>query len=194
MCSCRRSSASRAPKVCSPVLVPQQRPLRHLLGVPWGPRNSAGRHPLQYALDRSSSAGRLLPTNSSRRSSPTLQTEISLGLHACLHLSRLRDCGSGARDGLAVEAPIAPDKALDIARAARHPRRQRHFDSYHVIRHLMNLETVNRWKARTTSTRSCSAARDGHLGVQLTTEGKARFSLRSSGDVSRWAGGKSKRI
>ena len=76
-----------------------------------------------------------------------MQTEITLGLHACLRLGRLKDAGRGdARDGLDPQAQHC-GKALDIARAARDMHGGNGIaDEYHVIRHVMNLETVNTYE------------------------------------------------
>ena len=73
-----------------------------------------------------------------------MQTEIALGLIACLHLSRLRDQGQASAEMVSLLKRNCAGKALEIARLARDMHGGNGIaDSYHVIRHLMNLETVN---------------------------------------------------
>ncbi len=73
-----------------------------------------------------------------------MQTEISIGLLACLHVSRLRDQGKATPEMLSLLKRNCAGKALDIARASRDIHGGNGIsDEYHVIRHLMNLETVN---------------------------------------------------
>ena len=73
-----------------------------------------------------------------------MQTEIVLGLHACLHLSRMRDEGKASPEMVSLLKRNCAGKALDIARLARDIHGGNGIsDEYHVIRHMLNLETVN---------------------------------------------------
>jgi glutaryl-CoA dehydrogenase len=76
-----------------------------------------------------------------------MQTEIALGLNACLRLGRLKDRGRAAPEAISLLKRNNAGKALDIARAARdmHGGNGIH-DEYHVIRHVMNLEAVNTYE------------------------------------------------
>ena len=76
-----------------------------------------------------------------------MQTEIALGLNACLRLGRLKDQGRAAPEAISLLKRNNAGKALDIARAARdmHGGNGIH-DEYHVIRHVMNLEAVNTYE------------------------------------------------
>jgi glutaryl-CoA dehydrogenase len=73
-----------------------------------------------------------------------MQTEISIGLLACLHVSRLRDQGRATAEMVSLLKRNSAGKALEVARAARDMHGGNGIsDEYHVIRHLLNLETVN---------------------------------------------------
>jgi glutaryl-CoA dehydrogenase len=76
-----------------------------------------------------------------------MQTEITLGLHACLRLGRLKDEHRDTPEMVSILKRNNAGKALDIARTARdmHGGNGIH-DEYHVIRHVMNLETVNTYE------------------------------------------------
>jgi glutaryl-CoA dehydrogenase len=76
-----------------------------------------------------------------------MQTEITLGLHACLRLGRLKDEHRDNPEMVSILKRNNAGKALDIARVARdmHGGNGIH-DEYHVIRHVMNLETVNTYE------------------------------------------------
>jgi glutaryl-CoA dehydrogenase len=76
-----------------------------------------------------------------------MQTEITLGLHACLRLGRLKDEHRDTPEMVSILKRNNAGKALDIARTARdmHGGNGIH-DEFHVIRHVMNLETVNTYE------------------------------------------------
>ena len=76
-----------------------------------------------------------------------MQTEITLGLHAALRLGRLFDEGKATPEMVSLLKRNNAGKALDIARAARDMHGGNGIvDEYHVIRHLVNLETVNTYE------------------------------------------------
>ena len=98
----------------------------------------------QYALDRAQFGRPLAANQLVQKKLADMQTEITLGLHACLHLSRLRDQGKASREMVSLLKRNCAGKALDIARLARDIHGANGIsDEYHVIRHLLNLETVN---------------------------------------------------
>ena len=76
-----------------------------------------------------------------------MQTEITLGLQACLQLGRLLDTGRGAPEAISLMKRNNCGKALDIARLARDMHGGNGIsDEYGVIRHMVNLETVNTYE------------------------------------------------
>ena len=76
-----------------------------------------------------------------------MQTEITLGLHAVLRLGRLMDEHDAAPEMISLLKRNNCGKALDIARVARDMHGGNGIvDEYHVIRHVMNLETVNTYE------------------------------------------------
>jgi glutaryl-CoA dehydrogenase len=76
-----------------------------------------------------------------------MQTEITLALSACLRLGRLKDEGRCPPEAISLLKRNNCGKSLDIARLARdmHGGNGIH-DEFHVIRHVMNLETVNTYE------------------------------------------------
>jgi glutaryl-CoA dehydrogenase len=76
-----------------------------------------------------------------------MQTEITLGLHACLRLGRLMDEHRATPEMISMLKRNSTGKALDIARQARDMHGGNGIvDEYNVIRHLLNLETVNTYE------------------------------------------------
>ena len=117
-------------------------------GICWGALGAAEfcwHAARQYAMDRKQFAGRPLAANQLvQKKLADMQTEIALGLHACLHLSRLRDQGRASPEMVSLLKRNCAGKALDIARLARDVHGGNGIsDEFHVIRHLLNLETVN---------------------------------------------------
>lgn len=98
----------------------------------------------QYALDRTQFGRPLAANQLVQKKLVDMQAEIAIGLHACLHLSRLRDQGKASPEMVSLLKRNCAGKALDIARQARDIHGGNGIsDEYHVIRHLLNLETVN---------------------------------------------------
>jgi len=76
-----------------------------------------------------------------------MQTEITLGLQACLRAGRLMDEGRLAPESISLLKRNNCGKALAIARVARDMHGGNGVsDEYHVIRHCMNLESVNTYE------------------------------------------------
>lgn len=75
-------------------------------------------------------------------------TEITLGLHAVLRVSRLKDEeGRLAPEMISMVKRNNCGKALQIARDARDMLGGNGIvDEYHIIRHVCNLETVNTYE------------------------------------------------
>src|SRR5271166_2664196 len=119
-------------------------------GIAWGALGAAEfcwHAARQYTLDRSQ-FGRPLPANQLvQKKLADMQTEISLGLQGCLRLGRLKDDGQAAPEITSIMKRNSCGKALDIARAARDMHGGNGIvDEFHVIRHVLNLETVNTYE------------------------------------------------
>ena len=116
-------------------------------GICWGAMGAAEfcwHAARQYTLDRKQFGRPLAANQLVQKKLADMQTEITLGLLGCLHLSRLRDAAKASPEMISLLKRNCAGKALDIARAARDMHGGNGIaDTYHVIRHLMNLETVN---------------------------------------------------
>ncbi len=76
-----------------------------------------------------------------------MQTEITLGLQAALQVGRLMDSGNWAPEMISLIKRNNCGKALDIARVARDMHGGNGVsDEYGVIRHMVNLESVNTYE------------------------------------------------
>jgi glutaryl-CoA dehydrogenase len=76
-----------------------------------------------------------------------MQTEIALGLQGALRLGRLMEEHSFAPQAISLMKRNNCGKALDIARMARDMHGGNGISAeYHVIRHMVNLETVNTYE------------------------------------------------
>ncbi len=116
-------------------------------GICWGSMGAAEfcwQAARQYAIDRKQFGRPLAANQLVQKKLADMQTEIALGLLACLHVSRLRDAGAASTEMVSLLKRNCAGKALDIARVARDIHGGNGIsDEYHVIRHLMNMETVN---------------------------------------------------
>jgi glutaryl-CoA dehydrogenase len=119
-------------------------------GIAWGALGAAEfcwQAARDYALARSAFGKPLAATQLIQKKLADMQTEITLGLHACLRLGRLRDKGRSTPEMVSLLKRNSCGKALDIARMARDIHGGNGIvDEYHVIRHVMNLETVNTYE------------------------------------------------
>ena len=101
----------------------------------------------QYTLDRKQFGRPLASNQLVQRKLADMQTEISIGLLACLRLGRMKDEGTAAPEITSILKRNSCGKALEIARAARDMHGGNGIvDEFHVIRHLLNLETVNTYE------------------------------------------------
>jgi glutaryl-CoA dehydrogenase len=101
----------------------------------------------QYTLDRQQFGRPLAQNQLIQKKLADMQTEITLGLQSVLRVGRLMDEGRAAPEMISLVKRNSCGKALDIARHARdmHGGNGIH-DEYHVIRHMINLETVNTYE------------------------------------------------
>ncbi len=101
----------------------------------------------QYVLDRKQFGRPLAANQLVQKKLADMQTEISLGLHAALRVARLMDAGTVTPEAISIVKRNNCGKALDIARVARDMLGANGIsDEYHVIRHMMNLESVNTYE------------------------------------------------
>lgn len=116
-------------------------------GICWGAMGAAEycwHAARRYVLERKQFGRALAANQLIQKKLADMQTEITLGLLGCLHLSRLREQGLATPEMLSLLKRNCAGKALEIARLARDMHGGNGIsDEYHVIRHLMNLETVN---------------------------------------------------
>jgi len=119
-------------------------------GIGWGALGAAEfcwHGARQYTLDREQFGKPLAATQLIQKKLADMQTEISLGLLACLQAGRLMDAGQLAPEAISLIKRNSCGKALDIARAARDMHGGNGIsDEFHIIRHVMNLEAVNTYE------------------------------------------------
>ena len=98
----------------------------------------------RYTLDRMQFGRPLAANQLVQKKLADMQTEIALGLQACLRVSRLRDEGRATPQMLSLLKRNCAGKALEIARLARDMHGANGIsDEFHVIRHMLNMETTN---------------------------------------------------
>jgi glutaryl-CoA dehydrogenase len=119
-------------------------------GIAWGALGAAEfcwHAARDYTLQRMMFGRPLAATQLIQKKLADMQTEITLGLHAVLRLGRLMDEHDAAPEMISLLKRNNCGKALDIARVARDMHGGNGIvDEYHVIRHVMNLETVNTYE------------------------------------------------
>jgi len=119
-------------------------------GIAWGALGAAEfcwHAARQYTMDRQQFGRPLAQNQLIQKKLADMQTEITLGLQAVLRVGRLMDEDRVAPEMISLIKRNSCGKALDIARMARdmHGGNGIH-DEYHVIRHMINLETVNTYE------------------------------------------------
>ena len=101
----------------------------------------------QYGLDRKQFGRPLAQTQLFQRKLADMQTEIAIGLQSCLRVGRLMDEGRFAPEMISIIKRNSCGKALEIARHARDMHGGNGISlEFGVIRHLINLETVNTYE------------------------------------------------
>jgi len=119
-------------------------------GIAWGVMGSAEacwHAARQYGLDRHQFRRPLAQTQLFQKKLADMQTEIALGLQASLRVGRLMDEANAAPEMISLIKRNNCGKALDIARMARDMHGGNGISlEYQVIRHMMNLETVNTYE------------------------------------------------
>ncbi len=119
-------------------------------GISWGALGaaefclSAAR---QYGLDRHQFGKPLAANQLYQKKLADMMTDIALGLQASLRVGRLMDEGRFHPDMISIVKRNNVGKALDIARAARDMHGGNGIsEDYQVMRHMVNLETVNTYE------------------------------------------------
>ncbi|WP_191059989.1 acyl-CoA dehydrogenase [Geminicoccus harenae] len=119
-------------------------------GISWGSMGAAEfcwHQARQYTLDRQQFGRPLAANQLIQKKLADMQTEITLGLSACLRTGRLMDQGKASPELISLMKRNNCGKALDIARVSRDMHGGNGIaDEYHVIRHVMNLEAVNTYE------------------------------------------------
>ena len=120
------------------------------LGIAWGALGAAEtcwKTALQYTLDRQQFGRPLAANQLIQKKLADMQTDIAIGLLACLQGSRLRDQNKLSPPLISMLKRNSCLKALDTARAARDMLGGNGIsDEYPVMRHLQNLEVVNTYE------------------------------------------------
>jgi glutaryl-CoA dehydrogenase len=119
-------------------------------GISWGALGAAEdcwHRAHAYVMERTQFGRPLAANQLIQKKLADMQTEIALGLQACLRLGRMKDEGIAAPEITSMLKRNSAGKALDIARAARDMLGGNGIvDEFGVIRHLVNLEVVNTYE------------------------------------------------
>jgi glutaryl-CoA dehydrogenase len=119
-------------------------------GIAWGVMGAAEfcwHAARQYGLDRKQFNKPLAQTQLFQKKLADMQTEITLGLHAALRVGRLLDHAAAAPEMISMIKRNNCGKALDIARHARDMHGGNGIsEEFQVMRHMVNLETVNTYE------------------------------------------------
>jgi len=119
-------------------------------GISWGAMGAAEfcwHAARSYGLERQQFGRPLAATQLFQKKLADMQTEITLGLTACLQAGRLMEKGQLAGEAISLLKRNNAGKALEIARMARDMHGGNGVaDAYHVVRHMLNLEAVNTYE------------------------------------------------
>ncbi|WP_339934626.1 acyl-CoA dehydrogenase [Vreelandella glaciei] len=119
-------------------------------GIAWGVMGTAEfcwHAARQYTLDRKQFGRPLAANQLIQKKLADMQTEITLGLQVALQVGRLMDSGNWAPEMVSLIKRNNCGKALDIARQSRDMHGGNGVsDEYGVIRHMVNLESVNTYE------------------------------------------------
>ncbi len=119
-------------------------------GIAWGVMGAAEdcwHRARSYTLERQQFGRPLAATQLVQKKLADMQTEIAIGLQAALRVGRMFDAGEAAPEAISLIKRNNCGKALDIARTARDMHGGNGIqEEYHVMRHALNLETVNTYE------------------------------------------------
>ena len=119
-------------------------------GISWGVMGAAEEcwhRARAYGLERHQFGRPIAATQLFQKKLADMQTEIALGLQGALRAGRLMEEGAAAPETISLIKRNNCGKALEIARAARDMHGGNGISAeYHVMRHMINLETVNTYE------------------------------------------------
>ena len=119
-------------------------------GIAWGALGAAEfcwHAARSYVLDRKQFGRPLAANQLVQKKLADMQTDIALGLQGCLRMGRMLDAGRLPVETISLMKRNNCGKALEVARSARDMHGGNGIsDEFHVIRHVMNLETVNTYE------------------------------------------------
>ncbi|XP_024880572.1 glutaryl-CoA dehydrogenase, mitochondrial [Temnothorax curvispinosus] len=119
-------------------------------GIAWGALGAAEaclKIARSYTLERKQFKRPLAANQLVQKKLADMMCDIAIGLQACLRVGRLKDENRAAPEMISIIKRNSAVKALEIARSARDMLGGNGIsDEYHVIRHVMNLETVNTYE------------------------------------------------
>lgn len=119
-------------------------------GIGWGALGAAEfcyQAARNYTMERRQFGRPLAANQLIQKKLTDMMVEISLGFQACLRVGRMIDDGDAPHELISIIKRNSAGKALDIARQARDMHGGNGIaDEYHVIRHVMNLESVNTYE------------------------------------------------
>jgi glutaryl-CoA dehydrogenase len=119
-------------------------------GIAWGAIGAAEfcwHAARDYTLERKQFDRPLAANQLIQKKLADMQIEIALALQACLRVARMLDEGTCPIENISIIKRNSAGKALEIARMARDMHGANGImDDYHVMRHMINLETVNTYE------------------------------------------------
>ena len=115
-------------------------------GICWGVMGAAEfcwHAARDYTMERTQFGRPLAANQLVQKKLADMQMDITVGLQSCLRLGRMMDEKTCSSEAISLLKRFTTGKALDIARLARDMHGANGImDEYHVIRHMLNLETV----------------------------------------------------
>lgn len=119
-------------------------------GIAWGTLGAAEtcyKIARNYTLERRQFGKPLAQNQLIQKKLADMATELSISMNAVFHVSRLKENGLLHPDMISIVKRNSCLKALQIARDARDMLGGNGIvDEYHVMRHMLNLETVNTYE------------------------------------------------
>ena len=119
-------------------------------GISWGALGAAEacwRAARDYTIERTQFGKPIAANQLVQKKLADMQTEIFIGLQACLRAGRLHDNNQLSPETVSMIKRNSCGKSLDVARMARDMLGGNGIsDEYPVIRHMLNLETVNTYE------------------------------------------------
>ena len=123
---------------------------RARFGISWGAMGAAEscwHIARNYTIERKQFGKPLAQNQLIQKKLADMQSEIALGLQGCMRLGRLFDAHKAPAELISLMKRNNCGKALNIARNARDMLGGNGVaDEYHIIRHMMNLESVNTYE------------------------------------------------